>query len=98
MSKKKEDEEKVEEQVETPTKTSSKKTSKKEEKKTDDAELKTLRELVDECRSVTPFSLFSSLSSKGYIEQYYDELDKYRKGLNIEPTITVEEFNKIIGE
>lgn len=60
-------------------------------------ELKTLIELVDNSK-VGKFIIGVKLSKSGYLKQYHEE-EKLRKGgFPIEPSMTEEEFNKIIGE
>lgn len=66
-----------------------KKSAKKEEKYT-------LIELVASSEAHYP-SVIMDLQQAGLLEQYYDEL-KANGRLDIEPSMTKAEFNKIIGE
>jgi len=57
--------------------------------------LKVLSELVEQ--SDIPFTtIVLYLANEGLLEQYYDELE-LRKQYVLEPTITEEEFNKIVN-
>lgn len=57
--------------------------------------LKVLSELVEQ--SDVPFTtIVLYLANEGLLEQYYDELE-LRKQYVLEPTITEEEFNKIVN-
>lgn len=57
--------------------------------------LKVLSELVEQ--SNVPFTtIVLYLANEGLLEQYYDELE-LRKQYVLEPTITEEEFNKIVN-
>ena len=72
-------------------------TSKKVTKNKSKGDLKTLIELVDNSK-VGKFIIGVKLSKSGYLKQYHEE-EKLRKGgFPIEPSMTEEEFNKIIGE
>lgn len=56
--------------------------------------------LVDlvEASNVRLTSIIMDLSREGLLNQYYDELDKKRKGIPIIPTLSEAEFKKIIGD
>jgi hypothetical protein len=57
--------------------------------------LKVLSELVEQ--SNIPFTtIVLYLANEGLLEQYYTELD-LKKQYTIEPTITEEEFNRIVS-
>lgn len=57
--------------------------------------LKVLSELVEQ--SDVPFTtIVLYLANEGLLEQYYEELE-LRKQYVLEPTITEEEFNKIVN-
>lgn len=73
--------------------------TKKEEnttKKTNKKELKTLISLVEECELGRPLIIFR-LSINDYLNQFYDEEEKLKNNEFIEPSITEDEFKKIIG-
>lgn len=68
---------------------------KKQKNETQDEKF-TLVELVMSSDIPRP-SLIMDLHRAGLLEQYHEELDAYGR-LDIEPSITKAEFNKIIGE
>ena len=70
--------------------------SKTKTKKKSQDEKFTLVELVKASDEPLP-SLVMDLHQAGLLEQYHEELEAYGR-LDIEPTITKAEFNKIIGE
>lgn len=70
-------------------------TKTKKTKKSQDEKF-TLVELVKASDEHLP-SLIMDLHRAGLLEQYYEELEAYGR-LDIEPTITKAEFDKIIGE
>jgi len=97
MSKKKTEKEEVEVEVEK--KVSSKKN--KKEKKKDETEvkddnLKTLIELVNES-SIPRQLMIILLDEHDYLNQFYEEERKFEKQEIIKPSISLIEFNKIIG-
>ena len=72
-------------------------TSKKVTKNKSKGDLKTLIELVDNSK-VGKFIIGVKLSKSGYLKQYHEEEKLMKGGFPIEPSMTEEEFNKIIGE
>lgn len=84
MSKKSEDVKKDEVVKETP-------------KTKNEGELKTLLELVENS-TVSKFKIGINLSRKGYLKQYHEEERKRDAGFPVEPSMTENEFKKIIGE
>lgn len=112
MSKKKEDKKTVDETVEEvktdskkdevkeEPKKSSKKSSKKskvKKKKEINVRPKPLIELVEES-GIRRKDIIVRLAKNGYLGQFYEEEGKRLIGYPIEPTISEEEFKKIIGE
>lgn len=73
-----------------------KKTSASKTKTSKKSEKFTLVELVKKSEAHYP-SIIMDLAEAGLLEQYYQELEDYGR-LDIEPTITIDEFKKIIGE
>lgn len=69
----------------------------KNKKTTTKADKLVLVDLV-EASNVRLTSIIMDLSREGLLNQYYDELDKKRKGIPIIPTLTEAEFKKIIGD
>ena len=69
----------------------------KNKKTTTKADKLVLVDLV-EASNVRLTSIIMYLSREGLLNQYYDELDKKRKGIPIIPTLTEAEFKKIIGD
>lgn len=59
-------------------------------------ELKTLISLVNECELGRPLIILR-LSINDYLNQFYDEEEKLKNNEYIEPSITEDEFKKIIG-
>jgi len=58
-------------------------------------DLKVLSELVEQ--STVPYTtIVLNLANEGLLKQYYEELE-LRKYYSLEPTITEEEFNKIVN-
>ena len=70
--------------------------TKTKKKKEPQDEKFTLVELVKSSDAHYP-SIIMDLHQAGLLEQYKEELKAYGR-LDIEPTITKKEFNKIIGE
>lgn len=66
-------------------------------KTTSNQELKTLLDFVNES-NLRRKTLISLLSREGYLSQFYEEETKMKKGIYVEPTISEQEFKKIIGE
>ena len=111
MSKKKEEKSVEEEEVKKKElkekiKKPSKKTSKQDDEvKEDKVELefnsnlplKALIDLVTES-NLRRKDIIVLLGKNGYLGQFYEEEDKRLNGLYVEPTITEQEFKKIIGE
>ena len=96
MSKKEETEEIIEEVEEK--KENKKSTSKKnkDKKETEDiVVLKTLYELIISS-PINTLQIISKLDND-YLTQFYDEEDKFYKDEYVEPTLSEEEFKKIIG-
>lgn len=69
----------------------------KNKKTTTKADKLVLVDLV-EASNVRLTSIIMDLSREGLLNQYYDELDKKRKGIPIIPTLSEAEFKKIIGD
>ena len=69
----------------------------KNKKTTTKADKLVLVDLV-EASNVRLTSIIMDLSREGLLNQYYDELDKKRKGILIIPTLSEAEFKKIIGD
>lgn len=91
---------KTEETTEKVEKNKDKKTTKKADKNkktTKKADKFILSDLV-EASNVQLTSIIMDLSKAGLLNQYYEELDKKRKGITLIPTITEAEFKKIIGD
>lgn len=65
-------------------------------KKKEEEEKFTLIELVESSNVHYP-SLIMDLHRAGLLEQYKEELEAYGR-LDIEPTMTQSEFNKILGD
>ena len=105
MSKKVEEEKTVtEEEVKTKPKKASKTTKKKEVKKQSskknvelELQVKSLVEFVNDS-DISRKKLLILLDRKGYLSQFYEEEDMMKSGLYVKPTVTEDEFNKIIGE
>jgi len=100
VSKKKEEEKLVKEEKpkeEKPKETKKPKIKKEEKKTLPKGKLETLIDLVEKS-DIRRKHIIVLLAEKGYLGQFYDEENKRRKGSYIEPTITEQEFEKIIGE
>lgn len=95
MSKKEkvEDKEKID-NLEQKEKSSSKKQKKKEKTKKED--LKTLIELVNES-NIPRQLMIILLDENNYLNQFYEEERKLERKEIIKPSISIVEFNKIIG-
>ncbi len=68
----------------------------KNKNKNKNEELKTLFELV-ETSDLDKLTLILCLSRTGYLNQFYDEEDKYKENKYVEPSLTDDDFKKIIG-
>lgn len=71
--------------------------TKKSNNSTSKDELKTLIELVQES-SVDKGDIIIELASTDYLKQYYTEERMQREGAYIKPTLSENEFKKIIKE
>lgn len=73
------------------------KNTKKSTKKKQSKDNKILVDLVEEF-GVDKFSIIMDLSKNGLLDQYHEEIKLKELGVPIKPSITEDEFKKIIGD
>ena len=95
--------EELKDKIKKPSKKETSKSKKEVKKKVDKSEidenlpLRTLIELVKES-GIRRKDIIVRLANNGYLGQFYEEEEKKRIGYPIKPTISEQEFKKIIGE